>query len=101
MTQRKKQIIKDMRAEGLSYAAIADMLGFSQNTVKSFCHRENLSDRKDESVQCKNCGRALTHQYGKKKKSFCSDKCRSDWWNRNRTWARRVDMGDSQESPII
>lgn len=88
ITNSQKQIVRDMRQSGLSYTAIADALGLSANTIKSFCRRGNITTKKHIQDDCKNCGKPLLHQLGKKKKQFCSDKCRSDWWNNNRHWAR-------------
>ena len=30
---------------------------------------------------CKRCGTTITSIKGKKRKQFCSDRCRWDWWN--------------------
>jgi hypothetical protein len=38
MTDRDKTKIRNMRKDGRGYAEIADSLGLSKNTVKSFCH---------------------------------------------------------------
>ena len=93
MTDKQKQAIRNMRRLGLSYSAIAESVGLPPNTVKSFCHRDKANASEHPSVTkesvCKYCGSPLTHRPGKKKKCFCSDKCRSDWWNRNRRWMRR------------
>ncbi|AQU05415.1 RNA polymerase subunit sigma-70 [Dehalococcoides mccartyi] len=86
MTSPQKQRIKYLRGKGESYAAVADALGISENTVKSYCHRNNLGTGFiTEQIQpindiCANCGRPLTHMTGAKKKRFCSDKCRMVWW---------------------
>jgi uncharacterized protein YjcR len=91
MTDTQKQFIREMRRAGLSYAAIADSAGLSQNTVKSFCRREHIDAADDiggDPDVCRNCGNPLEQTHGKKKKRFCNDKCRSDWWNHNRGWAR-------------
>ena len=42
MNHQQKEDIRQMRAEGHSYAKIADRLGISENTVKSYCRRNNL-----------------------------------------------------------
>lgn len=93
MTDKQKQIIRRMRQAGLPYSRIADTVGLSLNTVKSFCRREGIevsvASHEEDSAVCKYCGRPLEHRPGKKQKRFCSDKCRSDWWNRNRVWANR------------
>ena len=86
MTNKQKQQIEFHRGNGASYAAIADKLDVSENTIKSFCRRNNLgSARASGQVQpvadtCPNCDMPLNHKTKAKKKRFCSDKCRLDWW---------------------
>ena len=90
MTDRQKQSIRYMRRMGLTFSAISCSTGLSPNTIKSFCYRENIDPITNPGNEgqdvCKECGKPLDHNPGKKKKSYCSDKCRSDWWNRNREW---------------
>jgi len=49
MTLIQKNITKDMREGGKSYAEIADWLGLSKNTVKSYCQRNNLHQVKKQA----------------------------------------------------
>ena len=80
---QKKQIIL-LRRSGESYSKIADALGISINTVKSFCHRNNLAGGQvfqAHAMFCPQCGAKLQQITGRKKKNFCSDKCRMAWWN--------------------
>ncbi|WP_088227363.1 helix-turn-helix domain-containing protein [Desulfosporosinus sp. FKB] len=91
MTLFQKECIQRMRNEGKSYSKIADRLGISENTIKSYCQRNNLggilvTDQKvTDELQalnlCPNCGKSLEHQPGRKRRKFCSDKCRMTWWN--------------------
>lgn len=89
MTNKQKQAVREMRQRGETYSAIAKMLGLSPNTIKSFCHRENISSNSVyiESNKCKNCSAPLTQLSGVKQRIFCSDKCRYTWWNKNRQYA--------------
>lgn len=89
MTGIQKQNIHDMRRQGLSYAKIADTLGLSANTIKSFCRRSKLnacatSNDTGNKDLCKQCGSRLKQTAKSKPKTFCCDKCRFDWWNSNR-----------------
>jgi uncharacterized protein YjcR len=90
MTNKQKQTIRYMRRRGLSYGTIAATLGLSANTIKSFCLRENIDVQSNlddgKRKLCKNCGTPLMHHPGSKKKTFCRDKCRYAWWNKNRGW---------------
>ena len=86
--QQKKQILK-LRSAGNGYGTIAKTLGISLNTVKSFCRRNHVdAAAKEESAEvtgeityCENCGREIQQIPGRKKKRFCSDTCRNQWWN--------------------
>ena len=95
MTDKQKESIRYMRSQDFSYRHIADSLGLSYNTVKSFCYREYLTrdtrGGKNDSDQdgCKNCGALLNHHPGAKRKTFCSDRCRYTWWNRRRKYTRQ------------
>jgi len=85
MTTAQKQRIEYLRGKGESYAAIADDLSISENTVKSYCRRNNIgvAIKQEQPVAtntCANCGRPLEHTPGSKRKRFCSDKCRMMWW---------------------
>ena len=42
MTTAQKQRIEYLRGKGDSYAAIAADLGISENTIKSYCRRNNI-----------------------------------------------------------
>lgn len=83
MTQQQKETIMRMRRDGVSYSKISLALGISENTVKSFCRRNQLDGaniRRDYSL-CGQCGLPLIQTAGAKQKRFCSDKCRMAWWN--------------------
>ena len=86
MTAAQKQRIEFLRGKGEIYAAIADGLGISENTVKSYCRRNSIGiELKKEHPTtlntCANCGFSLAHTPGAKHKRFCSDECRMAWWN--------------------
>lgn len=81
MTANEKKRITDMRYRKASYADIASALDVPISTVKTFCHRNGLSDS-DLANQafCRNCGSAI--RKGKyRPRLFCSDQCRMNWWN--------------------
>ena len=87
--QQKRQII-GVRLRGDSHAAIADALGLSRNTVKSFCLR-NLRPEPLEvqaapvsSGVCAQCGKGFVFCPGHRQRRFCSDQCRMVWWNAHR-----------------
>ncbi len=92
MTEKQKTQITDMKGEGYGYVKISQMLGLSENTVKSFCRRKKLTGRTDAVSHravpvrdgqhfCLCCGAEVAQTPGRKEKKFCSDKCRNKWWN--------------------
>ncbi|MGE5417438.1 MAG: sigma factor-like helix-turn-helix DNA-binding protein [Acidobacteriota bacterium] len=87
MTHQEKEKVIKMRQEGFSYSRISTVLGISENTVKSFCRRNNLGNGytvtgfQKDGVLCRQCSLPLTQTAGVKQKLFCSDKCRMAWWN--------------------
>jgi IS30 family transposase len=97
MTDIQKRNIQDMRSQGVAYSQIADSLGISVNTVKSFCRRNNLTvsnasndtGNEENKEQCKQCGKKLIQTPKAKPKTFCCDKCRFDWWNKQKNKTNR------------
>lgn len=87
MQESQKQTILDLRVQGLTYAEIAQAMELSPNTVKSVCRRSGIKLQQPEQISselCKNCGKALHKQPGRKPRTFCSNRCRYEWWNKHR-----------------
>lgn len=96
MNTEQKQKLRKMRLEGSSYSKIAAALGISENTIKSYCRRNNLNNlmhnfaKNSESKlvnklhnTCIQCGKSLTQGKKGHPKKFCSDECRRIWWKAN------------------
>ena len=97
MTSSQKQAIQEQRSRGLTFLQIAESLGLSINTIKSFCRR-NLMGACSASIDtenvinkglCKHCGKQLKHIDKAKPKTFCHDECRRVWWNSHRNQMNR------------
>ena len=100
MTIEQKEQIAQLRASGEGYKRIADLLGISVSTVKSFCQRNGLIAIRPEptrkpviipdaihaqqgeadSSACRQCGAHIDQIPGRKRKRFCSTACRMKWW---------------------
>ncbi|MBQ8233144.1 MAG: helix-turn-helix domain-containing protein [Lachnospiraceae bacterium] len=82
MTNKDKEKIRYWRKEGLGYGKIAARLGISENTVKSFCRRNDLAGvaSKVHVPVCRQCGKRLVILAKHKEKKFCNDACRRAWW---------------------
>lgn len=89
MNDTQRKAITDLRLKGCSYLQISIKVGISENTVKTFCRRNNLKAENITSAietkkgVCECCGKTTILTVGKKPKRFCSSKCRNKWWNAN------------------
>ena len=112
MTTNDKTQIVCMRKAGAGYGVIAQKLGLSVNTVKTFCRRNHLTQNDlaqpeaqtpaaenavlmtvEPSVKtCLQCGTAVVQTPGRKEKKFCCDSCRNKWWNSHLSQVKRKAM---------
>ncbi|AKA72357.1 helix-turn-helix transcriptional regulator [Clostridium scatologenes] len=97
MTDIQKEKIHKMRKEGQSYSKIALALGISENTIKSYCRRNNLGANKAKeqntekkiNTSCRHCGKPLIQGTKGQPKKFCSEECRRAWWKMNQGKSNR------------
>ncbi len=78
----KNKRINELRDLGYGYKRIAKELSITPSAVRHACNKIE-----EESILkgfCKNCDKEMLSIKGKKKKLFCSDKCRWQWWNEQR-----------------
>lgn len=82
VTDAEKEMIRFLRMEGLGYGAVAERLGLSENTVKSYCRRNHLTGvaAKERAKVCRECGVPLASVPGRKGRKFCCEGCRRAWW---------------------
>ena len=82
MTDAEKEKIRFLRMEGVGYGAVAERLGLSENTVKSYCRRNHLTGvaAKERAKVCRECGVPLASVPGRKGRKFCCEGCRRAWW---------------------
>ena len=94
MNAIRQEKVTRMRHEGFGYKKIAQTLGMSVNTVKSYCRRHELGGNvailpdSDKSL-CRNCKKPISQLPGCKKRVFCSDACRITWWNAHPEMVKR------------
>jgi len=88
MTDRQKHRIDALRRKGYSHADVADEMDVPVNTVKSYCRRNQARHAGD---LCRNCDRPLAQNSRTRQKHFCSNRCRQEWWNRNRDQIQHRD----------
>lgn len=74
-----KNKINELKEKGYGYKRIAKELSMTASAV-----RYTLAKISEEDLlvsTCKYCGIPMKSVKGKKKKVFCSDTCRWQWWN--------------------
>ncbi len=88
MNDKERQQIQALRKENKSYGAIAQVLGLSVNTVKTYCRNHDLGGvavevkyKPGETRPCAYCGSPVKQNPKRKEKRFCSDFCRTRWWS--------------------
>ncbi len=84
MTDLEKDKITELREKGYGYKKIAQILEVQENTVKSFCNRSKSKELICNDDVCMECGKPIKQIKGRKRKIFCSDKCRMKWWNNHK-----------------
>jgi len=90
MTNEQHLKIMALRQQGYGYIRISQQLGISDNTVRSFCRRNELvKSTKAAVLNCKQCGKQIKALAGRKPRTFCSDACRSFWWNHHQECVNR------------
>ncbi|WP_405352446.1 RNA polymerase subunit sigma-70 [Ruminococcus sp.] len=86
MTKSQKETILTMRRALCSYTQIAEMTGLSVGAIKSYCYRHGLNTESLKSSRgfCKNCGKPILNPSKTRPRKFCSDACKTAWWNFHR-----------------
>ena len=78
MDNFERREIERMYRDGYGPTAISYELGISINTIKSYIRRH--PSMKNAS-RCLYCSKVISQMKGHKVKKFCSDRCRSAYWN--------------------
>lgn len=109
MNTSQKEEIQKLRCEGYGYKKISQLIGVSENTVKSYCRRHiieplpkkqsedkihteyeeiNVEESEPKNAHlseplCRQCAAVLSNTPGHRQKVFCSEKCRCTFWKEN------------------
>ena len=79
MNNNEKAKINELRKQGYGYKKIAKELSITTSAARHACNAS--LDEEFLNGNCEQCGLKIKSIKGKKKKRFCSDKCRWLWWN--------------------
>lgn len=86
MTDEERNRVRTLRNRGLSYKQVADEVGLSINTVKTFCRRDNRNPAPETAEGfCRFCGKKLIQAPGARSRKYCSRKCKEKYWTAHRS----------------
>ena len=92
MTDFQAKQIRELRLRGAGYKSIASAVGLSRDTVRNYCKSHgldgyasalvlNVKEQMESGTACLCCGKELIQPSTGRKRKFCSDKCRREWWS--------------------
>lgn len=98
MNEEEKTQVRMMREAGCTYRQIADIMHMNVSTISNYCLRYHIespnsfsgvSPPNSKYRKCPICGRIFLAD-NKPNQQFCSEKCRSKYWQNERKDAARL-----------
>lgn len=91
MTDFQAKQIRELRMKGVGYRAIASVVGLSRDIVRNYCKSHgldgyaseftvNIKEQMKQGKVCLSCGKDILQPSTGRRRKFCSDKCRREWW---------------------
>lgn len=91
MTEFQAAQIRNLRVQGVGYRGIATIVGLSRDIVRNYCKSQgldgfatdltvNMKEQMENGKACWCCGKEIKQPYTGRRRKFCSDKCRREWW---------------------
>ena len=91
MTDAQAAQIKELRMQGMGYRAVAEAVGLTRDIVRNYCKANgmegyakatalNIRERVSDGKACVCCGKAINQPENGRRRKFCSEKCRRQWW---------------------
>lgn len=103
MTSVQEKQIRNFRMQGIGYKAIASNMGLSRDVVRNYCKSHgldgyaaevvvNLKEQMQQGDVCGCCGAAILQPAIGRKRRFCSEKCRREWWAAHPEKSRKKEV---------
>lgn len=75
----------------MGYRSIASIVGLSRDIVRNYCKHHgldgfaveftaNVKEQIDRHAACQQCGKPIAQPATGRRKKYCSDECRRQWW---------------------
>lgn len=95
MTAYQARQIREFRMKGVGYRSIAAVTGLSRDIVRNYCKTHdldgfgveltaNMKEQIQRGTVCLCCGKPVKQPATGRKRKFCSDKCRRQWWGKHK-----------------
>lgn len=92
MTEYQARQIWEFRMKGVGYRAISSVTGLSRDVVRNYCKTHgldgfgveltaNMKEQMQRGCACLCCGKPVKQPATGRRRKFCSDKCRRQWWS--------------------
>ena len=109
MTEQQAKRILEMRSRGMGYRSIGFMVGLSRDIVRNFCKSRGLTGYGPvlkQNVQkqvllgkaCRYCGRGMEQPATGRRRKFCSEECRRQWW---KVHPEEINRRESAMYPMV
>lgn len=100
MTDFETKQIRELRMRGVGYRAIASVIGLSRDVIRNYCKTHgidgyateltlNIREQMQQGKACLCCGKEIKQSTTGRKRKFCSEKCRREWWSAHPQIAQR------------
>ena len=91
MTDIQSKQIREFRMKGVGYKSIASVMGLSRDSVRNYCKSHgldgyatevvlNMQEETQDGITCPCCGQSIEQPNIGRKRKFCSEACRREWW---------------------
>ena len=102
MTDEQALQIRLLRSQGMGYRAIASVMNLTRDAVRNQCrmagiggyrieYEMNLQERMNAGRACAFCGADLVQPHTGRRRRFCSDICRRNYWRTHRAELKRKE----------
>ena len=111
MTESQAKQIREFRLQGIGYKAIASRVGLSRDAVRNYCKNHalrgyavevtmNIQEQIQQGLVCRCCGKVIQQPATGRKKKFCSDTCRREWWGAHPEATQKRETSFSEKSCV-
>lgn len=91
MTEFQATQIENLRKQGVGYRSIGTIVGLSRDIVRNYCKNKgldgyandlkvNIQEQMSQGKACWSCGRKIDQPHTGRRRKFCSETCRREWW---------------------